>query len=391
MRPHLILALTLLALGCAAEPVPSFGTHVEILREPTLQPWARFPERHPGFRSVEVTPSTLVFTFDGASPLEVGTVVAGDARATDTPYARHIDHLEPLPDGRIRATTTPAGLTDLVRDLHVISHFRPGEDHLPSSDDVSGRRSALDTDLLVRGCTVGAGHIQPHIDVTNTFVDFDLDISSARVESATFTITGSITAGYDIESGGTATGSCTVGGDVGRIVLGAIPVGPIVLTLYASPTLGGTARLDLDAGDLHARARATIGADVELGYLDGEWDAHYTPHLTGTAEITTTRPGHILAEARLRIGARLGVALYDTAGIWVDLTGNLQAEHATDVGTCTFTNRLTASATATFGGEIRIPILGTTLASVTASELAGPQADLWLDEGTLPWCDPLAP
>src|SRR5688572_11982688 len=71
--PRLLVASWMLlaaaASGCAAEvpEEPPQGSWVEVIREPVFHPWARFPEQDPGYRSVEVQPDHLIFTFDGAS------------------------------------------------------------------------------------------------------------------------------------------------------------------------------------------------------------------------------------------------------------------------------------------------------------------------------------
>src|SRR5689334_16970210 len=98
-RTVLPFVFAVTTFGCIAEPTMLQGSHVDIIRAPELQPWARFPEREAGFRAVDVAPDTLVFTFDGRSPLEVGTVVAGEGGVNDAPYVRKIDALEDLGDG----------------------------------------------------------------------------------------------------------------------------------------------------------------------------------------------------------------------------------------------------------------------------------------------------
>jgi hypothetical protein len=180
---------------------------------------------------------------------------------------------------------------------------------------------------------------------------------------------------------------CTVGGDVGRIILGTVPVGPIVFTLYAAPILGGTARLDLDAGDVTTRARVTFGAVANLGYTAADgWNATFEPSLTGGAEMETTSPGYVEADARLRIGARIGVAVFDSAGVFADLSANLHASHRSELDQCTWRGSITAGASAAFGGEIRIPLIGVSLGSVTAHEIASVEHEIWTGAGGLPWC-----
>jgi hypothetical protein len=117
----LLLLGATLAAGCSNDVAPPSGSWVEIVELETAEN-ALDVEALPSFESVQVLEDRLRFRFDGASPLLVGHVVAGN---TTDGYLRRIESITELPDGTVEAMTRQASLIEYYPRLRVIFHYRP--------------------------------------------------------------------------------------------------------------------------------------------------------------------------------------------------------------------------------------------------------------------------
>lgn len=394
----LLLGAALGTAGCSNEvAAPAAGSWVEIIALEQADD-ALDVEAFAGFESVQVLDDRLRFRFAGPSPLVVGHVVAGN---TTDGYLRRIESITELPDGTVEAMTRQATVPEYYSQLHVIFHYRPvrvdeatiadvpgvATAALGGCDDttpceISGGRSWGDD---TAGCTAAYGaslHIGPFVE-TDLTADFEFDhgieIEGPRVwrprlgsvsfnPDAYFVIDGSVRAGVRMSGTASAQLSCNAdfaallgGGEAPEITLAAVAIGPIPVTLSATPILNGTFEAAADVGEFSAEAGAEASAEIEFGIRDGE------PHVQGPtfefdpfAEVTTARAGALSAHGEIEAGLQLrlqigwdfsvGPADVDLGVVGtVDLTGTLAADFTADAGGCSWSVDIPWSCDVQFG------------------------------------------
>ncbi|MDQ3033876.1 MAG: hypothetical protein M3Y87_15780 [Myxococcota bacterium] len=436
-----LLGCGLLGTGCSNEvATPPSGSWVEILELEQADD-AVDVESLPSFRSVEVLLDRLVFRFDGASPLVVGNVVAGD---TTDGYLRRILSITELPDGSIEAMTRRAALPEYYPKLHVIFHYRPVRVDEPTIADLPGVATAAlgggceDTtpcDITggrswgsdTAGCSAeyGAGlEIGPFVetDLTADFeFDHGIDIDGPRVwppriasvsfePDAYFVIDGSIRTGVRMSGTASAQIGCDAdfaallgGGAAPEVTLAVVAVGPIPITLSAVPILAGTFSAAADVGEFSAEAGASASAAMEFGFRDG--DAHVAgPDFAfdSFAEVTTARAGALSASGSIEAGLQLRLQIgYDFSvgpadvdlGVvgTVDITGTLGADFTADTGGCAWNVDIPWSCNVAFGIGVEMEAEAFEAGFDWSQEHDWPAIELASGSlgslgGALPWC-----
>ena len=159
-RTRLVSALLCCAVGCAAqapaeptplEPIPDrTGVWIEF-GEMELSPNAVLPEGIEGFEGAEVLADRLVLDFGGATPIEVGDVVAGGGMSDG--YMRVAEAVRTLEDGRQEVMTRQAGLDELFTQYEIEVHGRPRE--LPDAATEGLATEALTERFNWRECVGG--------------------------------------------------------------------------------------------------------------------------------------------------------------------------------------------------------------------------------------------
>ncbi|UJR79098.1 Hypothetical protein I5071_11310 [Sandaracinus amylolyticus] len=436
----MVAAIALSLFGCSNEVgPPASGSWIEILElEETAD--ALDVESLDAFESVEVLEDRLVFEFDGASPLRVDHVVAGN---TTDGYLRRITSLEVQPDGRVVAMTRQAALPEYYRQLHFLFHYRPHRVDQPTVAEpgvateslgggcmdttpceITGGRS-FGTDTA--GCTAEYGgtlFAGPFLETDLTAsLEFDhgIDIDGPSVwppsigsvsfePDAYFVVDGSLRAGMRLSGTGGAQLTCDAdfaallgGGTAPEVKLAAFAVGPVPVTLSAVPILNGSFSAAADAGEITAEAGAEASAHAEFGVKDGE------NHVDGPtfefepfAEVTTSRAGSLSAsgsitaglQLRLQVGWDFSVGPADVdlgATGTVDLTGTLGVEFTSETAGCAWNVELPWSCEAQLGVELELAANafgagfdwshGHQWDPITLAE-----GSLGSMSGTLPWC-----
>ncbi|MDQ3034069.1 MAG: hypothetical protein M3Y87_16785 [Myxococcota bacterium] len=433
-------AVALCALaGCSNDVAPApAGSWVEIL-ELRESPDALDVEHHDAFQRVEVLADRLVFTFDGASPLRVRHVVAG---TTSEGYLRRIESLGATADGRVEAMTTDAAFPEYYERLHFLFHYRPRRLEEGGSAEIAG----LATESLVSGCedvtpcdlsggqsfgsdTAGCSssygaslHAGPFVE-TDLTADFEFDhgidvdgrwgwppVSVDFDPDAYFIVDGTVRTGVRLSGTASAQLSCNAdfaallgGGQAPEITLAVVTVGPIPITLSATPILNGAFEATADVGEFTAEAGAQANAHAEFGLLDGE-PYHPAPEFTfdSFATAQTANAGSISAHGSITAGVQLRLQVgydfsVDPADValgaegTVDLTGTLGVDFTAEAGGCSWNVELPWSCEAAFavGVELEADVEGVGFdysrdadwPAVTLASGALPSR-----AGTLPWC-----
>lgn len=428
--------------GCSNDVTTPVGSYVEII-ELEQAADAVDVEALPSFRSVQVLADRLVFQFDGASPLVVGHVVAGN---TTDGYLRRIEAITELPDGSIEAMTRQAALPEFYPQMHVVFHYRPmrvDETTVPEMPGVAsaalggGCEDTTPCDITggeswgseAAGCSAeyGAGlEIGPFVE-TDLTADFEFDhgididgpsvgwsgvsLGSVSFEpDAYFVIDGSIRAGVRMGGSASAQLSCDAdfaallgGGEAPEVTLAVVTLGPIPITLSAVPVLNGTFSAAADVGSFSAEAGAEASANIEFGIQDGE------DHIDGPtfefdsfAEVTTARAGALSANASIEAGLELrlqigwdfsvGPADVDLGVVGtVALTGTLGADFTADTGGCSWNVDIPWSCGVGFGIGVELAAGAFGADFDWSREHEWPRIELASGSlgslgGSLPWC-----
>lgn len=392
-------------VGCTnpnATP-PAEGSWVEIL-EMEVSPDALAVEDLPEFRTVDIRPDRLVFTFDGASPLRVDHVV-GATREENQVYLRRIVELNTLADGRVEALTQPASIHEFYPKLRFIVHYRPrrGVTSTEAEGDVGGARmgsteectpdtapcnlaAGTSVDGSTAGCTTSSGSdltLEPIIeaDLTADF-EFDHGISvgwtSLKFEpDAVMHLDGKVRTGVRFHAASSATLSCDAdfagalfGGEAPDILLagGVVPgLLPIPWAIKAKPIFGGTLTAHADAGQLSAHAWAEATADAEFGIRDRDevvFEQRFGTH--SEAAVTTARAGSFSAHGEITAGVQIKLTAgweggFDEYGVrgqaalqgeaHMTLTGTIGVNIQTEDAGCGWSAEVPWTADAKFGAK----------------------------------------
>lgn len=321
------VAVTVLLVGGGCTNDTPIGSWVEII-EADLSDDALLVEDESSFVSVTVEADRLTFTFDGASPLRVGHVVAGDPDGAGPYYLRRITALEEV-GGLVIATTEPAGASDFYDELHFIFHYRPvqvdGSRYIAGVGDVAGRVEALEGCEDRSPCTITGGRewfggdagctltgtatmsVEPYV-TTDFTADFEF---SLRGRTVVLDLGGSAEVGIRATAGGAAELTCTADFaailGVGEITLAVFTVGPIPGRITATPILEGNFRVWADAGEYSLTAGMRAGMDMSLGYRRGWVDPTPTFSRSEFMTMTTERAGGAGLRAELTAGVELAV------------------------------------------------------------------------------------
>jgi hypothetical protein len=398
-----LLAVAAVAIaGCTNSPPESTGSWVEILQI-EQSPDAVDVESLDTFQSVTVMPDRLVFRFEGGvHPLHRFSVVAGNSMGG---YLRRVDTVTTLPDGSVEATTIPADIDEYYNRLNFIFHYRPRRAEDVRLADIEGAAvmaasSCEDTTPCeisggrqfgseTAGCSLDYGgnfFFGPFVE-TDLTVDFpfdagvDVDISafppgvSVDFEpTAYFDVEGQVRAGVRLSGTAAASMSCNAdfaallgGGEAPEITLAVVPIGPIPVTLSATPILNGTITGAADVGEFSAEAGATASAQFAFGVREGdEYQDGPNFMFDPFAEVTTARAGALSASANIEAGLQLKLAVgwsfdipvvgdigLDVAGT-VDITGNLGVDFNADAGGCAWNVDVPWDAGVAFGVEAQL-------------------------------------
>lgn len=386
------VALLLTIAGCTNEPATGQGSWVEILEIEQAEN-ALDVENHPDFVDVEEHPDRLIFRFDGESPLRINHIVgaSGPDRAG---YLRRVVALNELPDGRIEAMTEQAFLSDYYPTLHFIVHYDPVRVDTPHvvdlGDGVGGSTMGLGEGCEDRrpcditggqtwgdetaGCTAAYGgtiFAGPFVEADFTAeLEFDHGISIVPPEfkpDAYFVLDGNVRAGLRLEGTGSAELSCDAdfaallgGGEAPQIRLAFLQVGPIPITISATPVLSGQVSAAADVGEFSAEAGAEATAMAEFGFQDGGTHMEQEFTFEPFADVTTSRAGALSAHAQVTVGIELelqvgydfdaGPGEVDLGGVGtVDIVGTLGADFMADGAGCSWNVEIPWSCDLTLG------------------------------------------
>ena len=445
---RLVTLAGVLCIGaCTSEPpappvTPPAGVGSTIVHnaEPTLTAEGLFVEQHPGYRSetvVEAGEDTarLAFRFEGESPLRVGSVIAGEAGGG---YIARVTALEPGADGTVVASLVPAALDELFAELDFDFNYDPVEtsdtmEAVPVDEEVGGSRAALGGSCNdVSPCKISGGtsfggeiancrlqggaevRIEPY--VTTKFKA----VGQFKLRGPTLLISprGEVKAG--IRLFGEASGSmsceanfaellgrnCPPGSpascvrEVPKIVLAKVFIGPVPVTLTATPILEGSFNAAFDVGAYSAEAGVVATAEMDFGVRNGRF-ADPTPRTSFAAvrSFTTERPGSASASAEIRAGVRLTLTvgyqlrvglfrLNLSASGYAELTGSLGAELEASAETCEWSLDIPWSVDLKFGAKIDLIVWRDSKEWPAVNLFSG---SLGSAGGTLPLCTPAAP
>lgn len=385
----LLVGATLAAsAGCANEVGPAAGSWVEIIE---LQQAANAVdiESMPSFRSVDVRGDRLVFRFDGSSPLAAGQVVAGN---TGVGYLRHIESITEMPDGSFEAMTRQATLPDYYEKMHVIFHYNPIEVAEPTVAELPGLATASlegceDTTPCeisggrqwgddTAGCSASYGgtlNMGPFIetDLSASFeFDHGIDVGWRGIDiepDGYFVIDGEVRAGVRLSGTGSAQLGCDAdfaallgGGEAPEVTLATVMIGPIPISLSATPILNGSFEAAADVGEFSAEAGAEATAHVEFGIKDGDPHEEREFNFESFADVTTARAGALSAHGEIEAGLELRLQIgwdFDIGPADIDLgvvataklTGTLGADFVADAAGCSWSVEIPWSCDAQFG------------------------------------------
>jgi hypothetical protein len=363
-------------------------TTTEIERPITLTQQALLPEALPDFVRAQVDEDALTLQFSGpsASAIKVGSVLAGHAQGG---YLRRVVAVELTSDGRVRASTVEAALTELVAD----GHFRVTAAKAPA-DQV---QKLLIAQPKALPCTLEAtGEV---VDITPSYsfdpeLDLEVDIALDPathlpvLHVARAAVHGELTMSATLGVKGKVHGHCSA--DLlaalepvswsTNIALGLLPV---TIRHHLGPSLVVALDLLLEGG-LTGTASVTVSLDAAVEYGCGgfrpvAWDAA----VTGGFDVQPTARGTLTASLTPSIGydlELLGVASA-SLGVRADLVGKAQA----DAVACTWDARLDASVTAYAHAHLDIPIVGSSLLDLDEERTLW-SSTLAQDMGTLPFC-----
>ena len=384
-------ALLMLA-GCTNPPVaPTEGSWIEIL-EIEESPDALDVEKLPEFRNVEELPDRLVFRFQGQSPLRVGHVVGGSGPGREG-YLRRIVSLEELPDGRVEAMTEQATLHDYYPRLHFIAHYNPRLVDTPTRvelGDVAGTTMGLGESCEdTRPCDISGGRsfgsdaagcsaeyganifAGPFVETDfSAELEFDHGISIAPPRfkpDAYIVMDGNVRAGVRLSGTAAAQLTCNAdfaallgGGEAPQIQLAFLQVGPIPITISATPILEGAISVAADVGEFNAEAGAEATAHAEFGFKDGDSHLEQEFEFEPFATVTTGRAGALSAHAEVTAGVEIelqvgydfeaGPAEIDLGAVGtVAIRGTLGADFTAETAGCSWSVDVPWSCEVEFG------------------------------------------
>jgi Cys-rich repeat protein len=327
-----LLSMVLFAVaiaGCAAGGNPQSGRSGAAV---TWSPDVRFPERDPGFESVQRVDGTqMLFTFTEAPALDLapGQIVTGHqgegylARVRDVTW---VDHR------RVRVTTEAASITDAITDLDLHYESAPSvaTGEFDESSEVGAASSALTETLRFRLAPLASlllsGIDDADVSFEDSYVEIrpdvtaDLVIRGGRIQQLHYEVDACIDlrAVVAIDARGDVSAGVSVSPPIGIEL--PLALGPIPATMSAKPRV--TFRVRLAAGS-HVRGGIEATACYRAGgHYDGTTGT-FTPIFD--PGLTVTRVGPELdagsdVSVELGVGPRVTLYLFGMVGPTVALS-----------------------------------------------------------------------
>lgn len=329
---HVFVGLGALALaGCGLIDLD----FEELTETDTVTEATRLPEQDPALVSTAVADDRITFTY--ASPPDPNAFAAGNVIVgrADGGYLREVASVEAAGNTLV-VHTRPAVITDAIANLHAAETIEPAPaQRALSLLDLSGR---VLVDTKIQNVPVKITVVRGTLDLEPA-VDFELDITRAKLEHVGVTAKGTLALDLDLELevGGTVTFADEIDLSGPTAVLYEYPFVIFVPTLIGPLPVAGTIELDAFAGfsaTVAAQASVTAGLGgsssftLRAAYDDGgDWTVEGVPAFEGMVhppELTTVAT----ADARAYVRPELRVRFYKVAGPRASITPALKTKLA---------------------------------------------------------------
>lgn len=329
--------------------------------------------------AADVSEGRLVITHDGSlAPFAAGDVLAGTAGGG---FLARVASVRPLDATRVELGTTPAQLTDLLREADLHIHYDAKEyqqrlqefaDAQRERGDEDGEKVASEAEALtikasgsipllhLIGATLPAAcHVETTgkgtLDVDATLdpsIDIELKIGPKgglnplpEVKHFRFVASGDLDIQTSLHAEGKISGGCTLdllalAGESLSVPLPPLtfwvgPV-PVIITTSVVPIARADLSFSLESAQVDAQSHTTVGLSAGVDYASKKWSTVWEPTCESTGTASVQSDGNISAACKVTAGAELRARLYGVVGPNVGVEAYARATADTAPPYCTY-------------------------------------------------------